>query len=85
MARELGYEGVEALEKAHRDVVEGRDEGELGLGGEWPRNCGCGRSFDEHEWRTLLFLGTMVDAEDSFDLRRCVCCNSTISQKIETT
>lgn len=47
----------------------------------WPKKCGCGRSFDEHEWKILTFIGRMVDEVEGLELRNCAC-GSTIAQTI---
>ncbi len=55
----------------------------LGLVDAWPKACGCGRSYTEHEWNLLTYVGTMVDDAESCELRNCRC-GSTIAQAIET-
>ena len=49
----------------------------------WPKRCGCGRSYTEHEWALITIAGTMVDEVESLELRNCVSCKSTIAQVIE--
>jgi hypothetical protein len=56
----------------------------LGLVDKWPKRCSCGRSYTEHEWALLKFIGTMVDDDTSLELRDCPC-GSTIGQEIEST
>lgn len=63
------------------DVV--LDEDDIGLVNEWPKRCGCGRSYTAHEWRLLQFVGTMIDDVESCELRNCAC-GSTIAMAIET-
>ncbi len=58
---------------------------DLGLVDAWPKRCGCGRSYTEHEWALLQFIGTMVDEVESCELRNCETCKSTIAVAIEAT
>ncbi len=37
------------------------DQDDIGIVNEWPKRCGCGRSYTAHEWRLLEIAGTMVD------------------------
>lgn len=54
----------------------------IGLTGPWPKACGCGRSYTEHEWSLLKYIGEMVDPEESCELRNCAC-GSTIAVAID--
>lgn len=55
----------------------------IGLANAWPKACGCGRSYTEHEWSLLKFVGSMQDDDPPLELRNCAC-GSTIAQEIET-
>ncbi len=58
------------------------DDPGLGLVDAWPKQCGCGCSYTEHEWALLKFVGTMVDDVESCELRNCAC-GSTIAMPID--
>jgi len=45
------------------------------------KRCACGRTFTDHEWSLLQFLGTMVDEVESIELRNCPC-GSTIAVEV---
>ncbi len=61
------------------------DQDDIGIVNEWPKRCGCGRSYTAHEWRLLEIAGTMVDDVESLELRNCRECKSTIAVVIEST
>jgi hypothetical protein len=71
-----------AWSRAHEKDAMSDDPG-LGLVDAWPKACACGRSYTEHEWRLLQFIGEMVDEETSLKMRNCAC-GSTIAQEIES-
>lgn len=44
----------------------------------WPKRCGCGRTFDTIAWSDLPLLGNQVDDSRVLELRNCPC-GSTIA------
>ncbi len=49
----------------------------------WPKLCGCGCSYTEHEWSMLMLIGRMKDEVEDIELRNCTC-GSTIAQLNES-
>ena len=46
------------------------------------KRCACGRTFTAHEWSLLVFVGRMMDPEESIELRNCPC-GSTVAIEVE--
>lgn len=78
------WQAIGALRVILHDIYDQEKEivGLIGLVDSWPKSCGCGRTYGEIEWGTLLYAGVVADEDGSFELRKCTC-GVTLSQSIE--
>jgi len=49
----------------------------------WPKTCGCGEVFSEHQWENLRYVGVQKMPADyglpDMELRNCSRCGSTMA------
>lgn len=58
------------------------DEITMKIASQWPKKCGCGRTYEVESWNDLPFAYNYTDAFATQEARHCLC-GSTLAVNVE--